>query len=77
MRLILNIVAIFRIAPVPASVQNILGTVCKDVPGAHNDTSIWLYSRGNGKCQAQELDDVENHDIRMANKIVFVFQVVD
>lgn len=63
------------VAPVPASVQNILGTACKDVPGSYNDTSIYLYSRGDGKCVPIEEDDIETHDVRMANQIVFVFQV--
>lgn len=37
-----------RTAPIPASVQTILGTICKDVPSAYNDTTIWLYPRGEG-----------------------------
>lgn len=37
-----------RTAPIPASVQTILGTICKDVPSAYNDTKIWLYPRGEG-----------------------------
>lgn len=39
---------IFDLAPIPASVQTILGTICKDVPSAYNDTTIWLYPRGEG-----------------------------
>lgn len=62
-------------APVPASVQNIIGTACKDVPGSYNDTTIYVYSRGDGKCNRIEEDDIETHDVRMANQIVFVFQV--
>lgn len=38
----------FYSAPIPASVQTILGTICKDVPSAYNDTTIWLYPRGDG-----------------------------
>lgn len=63
------------IAPVPSSVQTILATICKDVPGSHNDTSIWLYSRGDDHCQSLEHLDIENHDLKMANQIVFVFQM--
>lgn len=62
-------------APIPASVQTILATVCQDVPGSHNDTSIWLYSRGKGSCKTLTQNEIENHDVRMANQIVFVFQV--
>lgn len=64
------------IAPVPASVQTILGTVCKDVPGSFNDTTKWVYSRGLGKCETIHQTDLERHDIRLANQIVFVFQVI-
>lgn len=75
----------------PSSVENILATVCKDVPGAHNDTTIWMYSRGSGRCESVQMDDdadaaaagptvgggleLGDGDMRMANKIVFVFQV--
>ncbi|XP_055314054.1 protein wntless [Sitodiplosis mosellana] len=63
------------IAPVPASVQTILGTVCKDIPGSFNDTTKWVYSRGLGKCETIHQSDLERHDIRLANQIVFVFQM--
>uniref|UniRef100_A0A182K336 Protein wntless n=1 Tax=Anopheles christyi TaxID=43041 RepID=A0A182K336_9DIPT len=63
------------IAPVPASVQTILATICKDVPGSHNDTSIWLYSRGEDRCQSLDHFDIESDDMKMANQIVFVFQM--
>lgn len=64
----------FDTAPIPASVQSILGTICDDVPGSHNDTSIWLYARGAGQCSQTVLEN--NHDdYRLANKIAFVFQV--
>lgn len=69
----------------PSSVENILATVCNDRPGAHNDTSVWMYSRGDGSCQSIELNDTPDDpaappvsamdDVRLANKIVFVFQV--
>ncbi|KAG4072009.1 hypothetical protein HA402_010946 [Bradysia odoriphaga] len=65
------------IAPIPASVQSILGTICDDVPGSHNDTSIWLYSRGAGQCSQTVRETIENKhdDYRLANKMVFVFQM--
>lgn len=63
------------LAPIPASVQQILGTVCKDIPGAFNDTTKWVYSRGIGKCDVIHQSDLERHDGRLANQIVFVFQV--
>ncbi|XP_053694928.1 protein wntless [Sabethes cyaneus] len=63
------------IAPVPASVQTILATICKDVPGSHNDTSIWVYSRGEDHCQSLDHLDINSHDLKMANQIVFVFQM--
>jgi hypothetical protein len=64
-----------QIAPIPASVQTILGTICKDVPGSYNDTSIWVYSRGEGACSRLEYEDINNDHLKMANKIVFVFQM--
>lgn len=63
-------------APTPASYQNILATVCKDKIGSHNDTSVWLYSRGDGSCEMVDYNDIENHHVRMANQLVFVFQVI-
>ncbi|XP_031626580.1 protein wntless [Contarinia nasturtii] len=63
------------IAPVPASVQTILGTVCKDIPGSFNDTTKWVYSRGLGQCETIQQTDLERHDVRLANQIVFVFQM--
>ncbi|KAJ6634656.1 Protein wntless [Pseudolycoriella hygida] len=63
------------IAPIPASVQPILGTICEDVPGSHNDTSIWLYSRGLGLCSQTIREGIEKHDYHLANRIVFVFQM--
>lgn len=64
------------VAPIPASVQTILGTVCKDVQGSFNDTSKWVYSRGDGKCETIHQSDLDRHDVRLANQIVFVFQVI-
>lgn len=66
---------IWCLAPVPSSVQTILGTVCKDIPGSHNDTTKWLYSRGAGQCKTITHNDIDGHDLKMANQIVFVFQV--
>lgn len=62
-------------APIPASVQQILGTICDDVPGSHNDTSIWLYSRGVNQCSQSIREGIEKHDYHLANRMVFVFQV--
>lgn len=63
-------------APRPSSVQTILATICYDKPGAFNDTSIWLYSRGS-KSTCHMLTEAELiHDkLTMANKLVFVFQM--
>lgn len=55
--------------------MSILGTICDDVPGSHNDTSIWLYSRGVGQCSQTIRDGIEKHDYSLANRMVFVFQV--
>lgn len=74
-KLILNYVPIMSPAPLPANHQNILGMVCKDIPGSQNDTSVWLYTRGKGKCNAVSQEEIEQHDVKMANQIVFVFQV--
>lgn len=65
------------IAPIPSSVQNILPTICKDIPGSFNDTTIWLYSRGNGKCERIPDEEFlsDNRDISLANQIVFVYQM--
>lgn len=62
-------------APIPASVQSILGTVCDDVPGSYKNTSVWLYSRGVGQCSRTIREDIEKHDYDLANHMVFVFQV--
>lgn len=62
-------------APVPASVQTILGTVCRDIPGSFNDTTKWVFSRGVGECDPIHRTDLERHDVDLANQIVFVFQV--
>lgn len=62
-------------APVPANHQNILGMVCRDQKERQNDTSFWLYSRGAGKCLTVSLNEIENHDTKMANGIVYLFQM--
>lgn len=63
------------LAPIPSGVQTILATICKDVPGAHNDTTVWLYSRGEGQCQPVDTHSLDEMDIQMANRLVYVFQV--
>ncbi|CRK99287.1 CLUMA_CG012559, isoform A [Clunio marinus] len=63
------------LAPVPSNVQTIIGTICKDRPGSHNDTSIWLYSRGGKKCEVLDHNEIREDSLRMANKLVFVFQM--
>lgn len=65
----------FVSAPIPSSVQTILGTVCKDIPGSYNDTTKWVYSRGAGKCQTIDQNYFEHPDVGMSNRIVFVFQM--
>lgn len=72
----MNIKILLVTAPVPASVQTILGTMCKDIPGSYNDTTKWVYSRGNGKCEVIDQNYVESPDVRIANQFVFVFQVI-
>lgn len=57
--------------------QTILGTVCKDIQGSFNDTTKWVYSRGDGKCETIHQSDLDRHDVRLANQIVFVFQVIE
>ena len=69
------IICLFILAPIPSSVQTILGTICKDVPGSHNDTSVWLHSRGEGSCEQLDHSEILKDDLRMANRIVFVFQM--
>lgn len=62
-------------APVPAGHQNILGMVCRDQKQRQNDTSFWLYSRGVGQCDSISQDKIESHDTKMANGIVYLFQM--
>lgn len=62
-------------APVPAGHQNILGMVCKDKPQRQNDTSFWLYSRGAGQCNSIAQEEIEQHYTKMANEIVYLFQM--
>lgn len=62
-------------APIPNGVQSVLSTVCKDAPGAFNDTNIWVYSRGEGRCVGIDTHSLDELDIAMTNKIVYVFQV--
>lgn len=66
----------FLVAPKPSSVQTILGTICSDVPGAYNDTSLWIFPRGsNSNCKHVHHDEMLKDNVRMANKLVFVFQI--
>jgi hypothetical protein len=65
----------FLSAPVPSSVQTILGTICKDKIGSHNDTSVWLYSRGKNPCETIDHSEIMKDSLRMANRLVFVFQM--
>jgi hypothetical protein len=67
--------ALLLIAPVPSSVQTILGTICKDTMGSHNDTSVWIYSRGKKPCETLDHSEILKDSFRMANKLVFVFQM--
>lgn len=62
-------------APVPAGHQNILGMVCKDDPKRQNDTTFWLYSRGAGQCASISQEEIEQHYIKMANEVVYLFQM--
>ncbi|XP_032597483.1 protein wntless [Drosophila grimshawi] len=62
-------------APVPAGHQTVLGSKCRDVPGRQNDTSFFLYSRGNGACKSLQDIDIEQDELKMANQLVYVFQM--
>lgn len=62
-------------APVPSSVQTILGTICRDVRGSYNNTKFFLYSRGSNPCERLEHTDILRDNFRMANQLVFVFQM--
>lgn len=62
-------------APLPAGHQTVLGTTCADMPGRQNDTSFFLYSRGAGACNPVPIDEIENDLLKMANKLVYVFQM--
>ncbi|XP_070508972.1 protein wntless [Chironomus tepperi] len=64
------------IAPRPSSVQTILATICMDTPGAHNDTTHWIYTRGSKpSCDVVTHEEMIKDKFRMANKLVFVFQM--
>ncbi|XP_017474544.1 PREDICTED: protein wntless isoform X2 [Rhagoletis zephyria] len=77
--LLLSQVACFLLggllAPLPAGHQVILAMVCKDTPGRQNDTTFWLHLRGDGKCPAVSQEDIEQHYTKMANEIVYIFQM--
>lgn len=63
------------IAPIPASHQNILGMTCRDNPERQNDTSFLIYSRGDAKCNEVSQTQIDQHYAKMANEIVYVFQM--
>lgn len=52
-----------------------VGTKCRDVPGRQNDTSFFLYSRGVGACDPVQDIEIEQDSLKMANKLVYVFQM--
>lgn len=62
-------------APIPSSVQTILGTICRDKAGSHNDSAVWMYSRGHNRCEPLDHSEILSDNNRMANKLVFVFQM--
>lgn len=62
-------------APLPAGHQTVVGTKCRDVPGRQNDTSFFLYSRGVGACDPVQDIEIEQDALKMANKLVYVFQM--
>lgn len=73
---LVSVSAFRHIAPVPSSVQTILATICKDQIGAHNNTDLWLYSRdGPQPCEILDHNEILKDNFRMANKLVFVFQM--
>lgn len=53
----------------------IIGTICKDQMGSYNDTSIWVYSRGGKPCETLSETEILKDNLRMANRLVFVFQM--
>lgn len=63
------------IAPKPDNHQMVLALACKDQPGKQNDTSVWYYTRGKGKCAGIPQQDIEKDAVKMANQLVYVFQV--
>ncbi|XP_034109774.1 protein wntless [Drosophila albomicans] len=62
-------------APLPAGHQTVLGTKCRDDPSRQNDTSFFVYSRGAGACNPVQLDEIEDDPLKMANQLVYVFQM--
>ena len=47
-----------------------------DTPGSHNDTSHWIYTRGvKPSCKVVTHEEMVKDKFRMANKLVFVFQM--
>lgn len=64
-----------HLAPVPSSHQTVLATICRDKVGSHNDTSMWIYSRGPKPCEVLDHTEILTDSYRMANQLVFVFQM--
>ncbi|XP_022220381.2 protein wntless [Drosophila obscura] len=62
-------------APVPAGHTNVLGSLCRENHARQNDTSFFLYSRGEGACTQVTREEVEQDSMKLANQIVHVFQM--
>lgn len=63
------------IAPRPDTDQMITALPCKDQFGKQNDTSVWYYTRGKGRCAEIPSSEIEKDAAKMANQLVYVFQV--
>ncbi|ALC43718.1 Vha16-4 [Drosophila busckii] len=62
-------------APLPSGLQTALGIRCRDTPGRQNDTNYFLYSRGKGSCNQVQDNEIEQDPLKMANQLVYVFQM--
>lgn len=71
------------VAPTPSSAENFLATKCRQ---RENDTRLWLYPRGKGKCETVESEDMyrtqdpehrktSDEDYLKASELVFAFQI--
>ncbi|XP_046426911.1 protein wntless isoform X2 [Neodiprion fabricii] len=65
------------IAPTPASSQNILGTLCKDirVNGSEPGGGKWFYPRGEGACTLPDKGNFDLDDHYLAHQVVYAFQM--